>query len=123
MLDLLLYHESIKHSNGVKERVKMSRGKNVLSLIKRRNNKIVLAASEIAKKDELLGNHKVQSVFRKPKDNKYTNPFQKSENSIPIPSIVGTLLKHEKKDKEKIEKLEKILKERKKKLSQKNNQV
>ncbi|WP_124067720.1 hypothetical protein [Clostridium sp. E02] len=86
-----------------------------------RNNKNTLAASQIAKKDESLGNNKVQSVLRKLMDKEYINPFQKSGDGIPIPSLVGTLLKHEKKDKEKIEKLEKILKERKKKLSQKDN--
>lgn len=48
----------------------------------------------------------------------FINQFNKSEDSIPIPSLVGTLLKHEKNEKETIEKLEKILEERKKILNQ-----
>lgn len=48
----------------------------------------------------------------------FINQFNKNEDSIPIPSLVGTLLKHEKNEKETIEKLEKILEERKKILDQ-----
>lgn len=48
----------------------------------------------------------------------FINQFNKIEDSITIPSLVGTLLKHERNEKETIEKLEKLLEERKKILNQ-----
>ncbi|WP_077612173.1 BlaI/MecI/CopY family transcriptional regulator [Clostridium sp. Marseille-P2415] len=48
----------------------------------------------------------------------FVNQFKKNEDSIPIPSLVSTLLKHEKNEKETIEKLEILLKERKKIINQ-----
>lgn len=48
----------------------------------------------------------------------FINQFNKIEDSIPIPSLVGTLLKHERNEKETIEKLEKLLEDRKKILNQ-----
>jgi predicted transcriptional regulator len=48
----------------------------------------------------------------------FVSQFNKDDDTIPIPSLVGTLLKHEKNEKETIEKLEKLLEERKNILSQ-----
>lgn len=48
----------------------------------------------------------------------FVSQFNKDDDKIPIPSLVGTLLKHEKNEKETIEKLEKLLEERKNILSQ-----
>ncbi|WP_313071117.1 BlaI/MecI/CopY family transcriptional regulator [Lacrimispora sp.] len=48
----------------------------------------------------------------------FVSQFNKDDDTIPIPSLVGTLLKHEKNEKETIEKLEKLLEERKNILNQ-----
>jgi predicted transcriptional regulator len=48
----------------------------------------------------------------------FVSQFNKDDDMIPIPSLVGTLLKHEKNEKETIEKLEKLLEERKNILNQ-----
>lgn len=48
----------------------------------------------------------------------FVGQFKKNEDRIPIPSLVTTLLKHEKNEKEVIEQLETVLKERKKTLNQ-----
>jgi predicted transcriptional regulator len=48
----------------------------------------------------------------------FLSQFNKDDDTIPIPSLVGTLLKHEKNEKETIEKLEKLLEERKNILNQ-----
>lgn len=48
----------------------------------------------------------------------FVSQFNKDDDTIPIPSLVGTLLKHEKNEKETIEKLEKLLEERKSILNQ-----
>lgn len=48
----------------------------------------------------------------------FVSQFNKDDDMIPIPNLVGTLLKHEKNEKETIEKLEKLLEERKNLLNQ-----
>lgn len=48
----------------------------------------------------------------------FVSQFNKDDDTIPIPSLVGTLLKHEKNEKETIEQLEKLLEERKNILNQ-----
>ncbi|WP_124066329.1 BlaI/MecI/CopY family transcriptional regulator [Clostridium sp. E02] len=48
----------------------------------------------------------------------FVGQFKKNEDKIPIPSLVTTLLKHEKNEREVIEQLETVLEERKKTLNQ-----
>lgn len=48
----------------------------------------------------------------------FVGQFKKNEDKIPIPSLVMTLLKHEKNEREVIEQLETVLEERKKTLNQ-----
>lgn len=48
----------------------------------------------------------------------FVGQFKKNEDKIPIPSLVTTLLKHEKNEREVIEQLENVLEERKKTLNQ-----
>ncbi|RKD34983.1 BlaI/MecI/CopY family transcriptional regulator [Lacrimispora algidixylanolytica] len=48
----------------------------------------------------------------------FVSQFNKDDDMITIPNLVGTLLKHEKNEKETIEKLEKLLEERKNLLNQ-----
>ena len=48
----------------------------------------------------------------------FVSQLRKEEVDAPIPSLVATLLKHEKNEKEVIEQLEELLEERKRSLNQ-----